>query len=374
MAVATLTVLTKAFDVARLEQEWRTLENHADTTFFISWSWISAWLEVVREHCELYLFRCEEDGEPIGLGIFVHEQQVRRHFLTSSSLSLHQAQAAGLNMNIEYNGLLCKRGRDHSVTSHLFQALNESKLYWLEVTLSAISQSHWQQLHRAKRHVYWLVDRQLSPWVRNIEGITTLANIFAPLSRNRRGQIRRSISDYEKAYGPIHCHAAQSTSEALNLFEELGVLHTRRWNKDGKAGSFANPNWVNFHRLVIERAFPRGEVQVLKVSAGSFVLGVIYSFVWKSQVHVLQTGFVPADTNRDQPGYVSHCLAILENAKLGMKQYDLMCGDAYYKSVLGERVAPLYWVRARRHRAINYIEDSLIALYRRSLRTLYSKS
>lgn len=152
------------------------------------------------------------------------------------------------------------------------------------------------------------------------------------------------------------------------MFDELDTLHTQRWNRDGKAGSFANPNWVRFHRRIIERAFPRGEVQLFKVSAGTQTLGVLYNFLWRSQVHVLQTGFAPAASNRDQPGYVTHSLAMLENARLGMKEYDLMCGDAHYKTALCSPAAPLYWVRARRPTPVNRMEDSLVKLYRHSKR------
>src|SRR5690606_14565455 len=96
----------------------------------------------------------------------------------------------------------------------------------------------------------------------------SLDDILSTLSRNRRWQIRRSIRHYEQTAGPLDCQSAQSAEQALEWFEQMGELHTRRWNRDGLAGSFANPIWVEFHRRLIGRAFDRQEIQLLKITAG----------------------------------------------------------------------------------------------------------
>jgi CelD/BcsL family acetyltransferase involved in cellulose biosynthesis len=144
----------------------------------------------------------------------------------------------------------------------------------------------------------------------------------------------------------------------------MGILHTARWNRKGMSGSFANPNWVAFHRRIIEQHFARGQVQLLRVAAGETTLGVIYSFIWRGQVYMLQTGFAAATDNNQRPGYIAHCMAMALNGHNGLEVYDFMCGDADYKQSLASEASPMVWARLRKHTLSNSVEDLFITTYR----------
>ena len=127
--------------------------------------------------------------------------------------------------------------------------------------------------------------------------------------------------------------AAKSTDEALQFFNELKELHTRRWNKKGLSGSFGNPLWEQFHRSQIAQRFPEGEIQILRISNNSGSLGYLYNYIWRKRVYVVQSGFdIPKD-NRLIPGYVTHSLAIVYNKKKGMHTYDFMYGSSLESSL-----------------------------------------
>jgi CelD/BcsL family acetyltransferase involved in cellulose biosynthesis len=116
--------------------------------------------------------------------------------------------------------------------------------------------------------------------------------MFVAISPNRRSKIRRSFKEYEKQE-TLEVSTAASIDEALAYFHALGTLHTQRWNRVGIAGSFAQPSWVAFHQDVIKTAFPREEIQLLRIGCGKRDIGYIYNVLWRGAVLMLQSGFAP---------------------------------------------------------------------------------
>ncbi|HET8709951.1 MAG TPA: GNAT family N-acetyltransferase, partial [Spongiibacteraceae bacterium] len=201
-------------------------------------------------------------------------------------------------------------------------------------------------------------------WITTLDANTSLDSITKQLSRNWRWKLRRSFKEYEKDEA-LHIDAAHSIDEALEYFQQMGILHTQRWQRVGIAGSFAHENWVNFHRDLIQRAFDRGEIQLLRVACGPRAIGYIYNFLWRGSVHMLQSGFVSEQSNVLRPGYVSHILAMQFNAQRGATQYDFMTGDAEYKRILATAYPPLISARLQKSRPKFVIENLLVAIYRK---------
>ncbi|MDX2505565.1 MAG: hypothetical protein QNL62_13960, partial [Gammaproteobacteria bacterium] len=68
---------------------------------------------------------------------------------------------------------------------------------------------------------------------------------------------------------------------------------------------------------------------------------------------------------RLMPGYVAHALAIDYNRSKGMLIYDLMHGEALYKSILCNRSQKLQWLVIQRKRLKFSIENLTVAMVRR---------
>jgi CelD/BcsL family acetyltransferase involved in cellulose biosynthesis len=79
---------------------------------------------------------------------------------------------------------------------------------------------------------------------------------------------------------------------------------------------------------------------------------------------MLQTGFTIEEDNNKRPGYMSHCLAMVLNAKQGLHHYDFMCGDADYKRALGNAEAPLVWLRLQKPRCKFAVEKLVVRAFR----------
>jgi CelD/BcsL family acetyltransferase involved in cellulose biosynthesis len=171
------------------------------------------------------------------------------------------------------------------------------------------------------------------------------------LSQNQRAQLRQSRNFAERT-GPVALKVAASASQALEFFEKMAVLHTAYWQSRGKAGAFANPSSLAFHREIIAAQAVQGQVELLELSAGSEVLGYLYNFQYGDRVYSYQSGFAYGEDNRHRPGLLAHALAIEQAQARGMRVYDFLAGEAPYKARLGRMLGELVWCRGQRDRPL----------------------
>ena len=353
-------------DLEALERQWVALQGRAECSYFQSWGWIGTWLREVVPDLAPQVMHVYSGQQLVGLGIFVERDFRRRHLFPVRAAFLNSCPFNGRDMTIEYNGLLV--GRDHeeavyrAVLDHLFS--RDASLD--EIHLDAVSESLPLSKYLVDPDkVYRLRTEGRSPaWQVDLTQLGDgLDAYLGTLGKNRRAQIRRALKFYG-GKGGLQVQEADSPSQALKFFAELEALHTRSWLERGEPGAFANLRWTRFHEQLIRCGFPLGQTQLLKISSGATVVGLIYSFVWRSTVYVQQTGFNRWPDRRSMPGYVSHALAIAHNQAKGMAVYDLLHGDALYKRLLCNRSDHLRWYVLQRRRPRFYVEDRLVGLVR----------
>ncbi len=358
--------LTPLNELDQLSQAWREMEESSDLSFFVSWSWISAWLQLARSNgIDLYLYRCHQEEQTIALAIFSHVRVKRRHLFKYDVLALHEIPVRNLDMIIEYNSLLIRRGYEAEIYQRVMSDLLAIAPRWDEVRFSGISVNAWNQITGSLDGMEARIEEQRTPWVTDISTLDgDLDKLLAPMSRNRRWQIRRSFKAFESE-GALKISLPATINESYAFFEEMEKLHTARWNSVGNPGSFSNVSWVQFHRDVIQEGFNRNEIQLLRVSVDELPIGYIYSFVWRGTVYMLQSGFSQEDDNVKRTGYVSHCLAMQFNSASKHDYYDFMCGNSEYKRVLANEIPPLIWGAVQRKNLQWRLEESLLYAVRK---------
>jgi len=170
---------------------------------------------------------------------------------------------------------------------------------------------------------------------------------LASLSANTRYQIRRSNRRFAEL-GPLVVRQAETEAEALGFLDSLAALHQATWTSRGSRGAFANPAFLRFHRALIRRALPRGELELLRFSAGGHVLGYLYNIRLRGRVITYQSGFdyvgsATAIGPHGKPGLTCHYAAIVRAQNDGAEVYDFLAGRDRYKHSLARAATPLYW-------------------------------
>ncbi len=290
---------------------WQSLERHAAAGFFRSSTFLFCQAE--RRFANAQLLAITQDGADMALGLLGRG---------GGKLWLNQTgDAAEDSVFIEHNGLLAAPPAAAFVRDALRMAAGPASLVLSgidDATLAAANAAGWLEPRESRFAPAIALDRLDRPYLDT-------------LSANARSQIRRS----SRLYGPdLHLARAASEAQAQAFFAELVDLHQASWQARGAAGAFATDIMRGFHRDLIARAWQLGQADLLRVTAGDRVIGLLYNLIAEGVVHSYQSGFAYSADPREKPGLCCHALAIQHYAESGARLYDLLGGADRYKLTL----------------------------------------
>lgn len=335
--------LAPVTDFERLGETWTALQERVDASFFQSWAWTGC---LARERFPRPVaLEAKRGGTPVALGLF----NSGRGPLGRSTLWLGESGVADFDaVFIEHNGFLLA-GNDAPALVLCLRAAQGGPigtarpLRRRSLVLSGVP-AEYLAAARALPGILRIAASYAAPVV-DLGALRASGRAFlSGLSANARYQIRRSERRY-RACGPLALCRARSIAEANGFFSELIRLHQTYWTGRGKPGAFANPAVLRFHRALIERAFPSGGVELLRVAAGSRPVGYLYNFRQRGRVYAYQSGFDYALPHPHcKPGLTCHHLAIERHLAEGAAVYDFLGGAHRYKESLADRATTLYWL------------------------------
>lgn len=319
-------------DLDALESDWRELEARAPCApVFQGWTWMGC---LARERFQdPVLLRAEAAGRIVGLALFNRRR---------GGLWLSESGDADLDAPlVEHNAPLIARSAGPEVLPAMLHAAWRAGGIW-HMTLGGVS----PDLAAAAGGWAWRRQASAAPRV-ELDRVRAAGGCYlSVLSRNARQQIRRSLRAFA-ARGELRLERATTTEEALAWFDDLVRAHTEAWQRRGLPGAFATPFMRRFHRSLIARGMPRGEVDLLRARAGAEVLGHLYNLRRGGWICAYQSGWDLAEAARDaRPGIVCHVLAIEEALRSGARRYDFLAGEGRYKRSLATDATTLVWQRS----------------------------
>jgi CelD/BcsL family acetyltransferase involved in cellulose biosynthesis len=324
-----------------LEHEWRTLETFARPSFFTSWHWIGTLLAALPRTQLPSLLRGVAGGRTVALALLGAGVSRRRNGLVRSrGLYLNETGDPHFDaLTIEHNGILAAAGREAAVF--------DAALAWFAGLREEADELHFSgSLLRPPEEAVegrglGRVETVMPSYSVDLSQLSPSGELDPVLSANARQQLRRAFRQFERA-GPLELSEATTTSEALDFFAGLKMLHCASWERRSRAHAFTHAFFEPFHRLLIERSFAAGGVQLLRASVGHRVIGYLYNFQLGTWIYAYQSGFADAD-RRERPGIVTHALAIRHAFRSGAGVYDLMAGRNRLKESLATRCEPMFW-------------------------------
>lgn len=184
------------------------------------------------------------------------------------------------------------------------------------------------------------------------------------LSANTRYQVRRSLRGYGSS---LRTEYAETITDALAILDDLVGLHETRWRAAGSPGAFASPRQLAFHRQLITRLLPTGQVVLFRVRDQDGTVGCLYSHVDEGAVLSYQLGLAPSrGDNKLKPGFVAHALCMQACFERGLELYDFLSGGGGYKAELATGQRELIWARGLRHGPAVVIAEALHNARRRA--------
>jgi hypothetical protein len=318
-------------------------ESSPYSSFFLSADWTAAWLEIFGDLLQPEILVFEARGEAVGACLLVERTERRGPFRVRRVYLNTGGEDPTERSSMEFNNILCRSGWEQGVAAALGAQLRALK--WDEFAAPGFCPG---QVLR------WLETEALP----GLASSTSLLPSFyvdlarlrqsntpyeSTLSLNTRQQLRRSLKLYGRQ-GTLRTEVARDLPSAQAMFEGMIELHQRTWSARGEPGAFGSGRKVAFHRALILRAFSRGAIQMLRVTAGQKTVGVLYNFVQNGKVYYYQCGLNYSQDKHLKPGLVTHTCAIRYCLEQGLDDYDFLAGDARYKRSLAKDSRPLAWV------------------------------
>lgn len=336
-----------------LAAAWRRLEAAVpDLSFFQSWTWMGCLFE--ERFPEPVLLRAIRGGETVGLALF--NRRGGRLHLGESGDPLLDAPF------IEQNApLVSGAGLEREATLAALFAAAWTKAGARRLVLGGTPP---HVLAAAGGHLLRRHDRA-APWV-DLAVIRHKGGTYlATRSSNTRYQINRSARRYESR-GALVLERAADAATVSAWLAGLMDLHAETWRRRGRQGAFAGPFMRRFHAALTAKAFARGELDLLRLSAGGEAVGYLYNFRLRGRVSAYQSGLgAVAEGGHEKPGLTLHALAIERSLTAGDNAYDFLAGDDRYKRSLATASATLTWAELARPGALGWAEAGMVGLARR---------
>ncbi|MBE7478452.1 MAG: GNAT family N-acetyltransferase [Polyangiaceae bacterium] len=345
---------------SRARELWCGLTPRAQPQYFTSWPFVETWLDALPAAVRPPLYALLRGDQTVALFFLGARRVVRHRLLPSRARYLNTTGDPRYDeLTLEHNALLCEPGAELGLREWI-ELLPGA---WDELFLPALSRDGFpgRALDEPLGAGRVVIERRVeSPYVDLGRVRAAAGGYLALLGSSTRAQIRRA----ERGYGEIEVNVAESAAAAREVFAELVELHQRAWNARGQPGAFSDPWFLGFHRELIERRLPHGEIQLMRVRSARATIGCLYNFVWQGRVLFYQSGLASEEDPRKKPGYVCHARAVSFNARAGHDVYDFLGGDARYKQNLATGSTTLIWARVQRPLMRFALEQRLRDLHR----------
>jgi Acetyltransferase (GNAT) domain len=341
-------------DRSAAKEAWLQLEGRVgEVGLACSWDWTEVWLDHFADVVGHDFVVVTQDGVAHGVLILTRGVGRRRSRIPLNTLHVGTAgEPKADTIYVEYNRVLVVPHMRKDVARVVLATVQEDDS-WDEFRLDGFAPED--------AHPFLAADPKLKPRFEPCPTVDLQAanhrdgDVLSTLTSNTRYQIRRSI----RAFGDVQGEWAETTDQALDILDELTRLHQKRWREVGKPGVFSSPRFVEFHRALVKRLFPKGVILLYRVRSPLGTIGCLYSFIERSNVLSYQLGLARFADNKMKPGFVTHALCMQSSYERGFADYNLLAGADPWKRELATIERQLVWATASRRRLKLAVADAL---------------
>lgn len=305
----------------------------------VGWDWTATWLGSFGPVVPHRFAIARAGGEPVGAALLTFDSWRRGPLHIRRAHVGTAGEPPGEGVHVERNGLLVLPEYAEAFAGALMEAAHRVRRWDAFALDGFLAQDTAGLLDASDR---WIVERETAP-VADLTAIDD-GGPPAPFSSGVRKEWRR----IERLAGPFEVEWAQTPERAIEILDELIVLHQARWEAVGERGAFAHERTRAFHRDLTRRLAGRGEVAVTRVTGAAGLVGCRYDFVDGDRVLAYQSGWAPAQDQRVSTG-VAVDLACMGAARArGARWWDHLAGEQRHKRRLSTGAYELVWATRRR--------------------------
>jgi len=319
--VFTATVMSTRQELDEYADEWNELlAASAADSIFLTWEWISAWLDAVRPDARLLVVVVrDESGRLAALAPFYYTQMRLVHLLNYRCLRV----IGDTNSGAEYPDVILRIGSERRAMELVVKALMEHRGSWDCVWMPNIA--GWRGalerlsggfdgalFHRHSRPVDFS----------SVKLPKTHDEYLGLFGRKRRAYIRRATRNLQSNHR-VKLRRCDSVDRLPEMLQTLFDLHRRHWRSVGQDGSFVRrPLMRRFYERFAPEALRRGWLRIQALEVDGVARAVQYGYVYRGAYHALQEGYDPSSF--DGIGNVLRNLTVKACIEDGIQEYDFL--------------------------------------------------
>lgn len=321
-------VITTREGLEPIEGQWNSvLEASESSTIFLTWEWISAWLDVVRPDARVFVVVVRDtDARLIAIAPFYRTRLRLLGLVPYRCLRV----IGDCDSGAEYPDVIIRRGFEDEAMSSVLAALLEHREMWDCVWLPNMgpSQNPAARL-AATAHKAGFRCRFRAADFASIQLPNSFDHYLLSLPRKIRYQMRRGLERLIDQYAAalVPCDRAERLDHFL---EDLFRLHQARWADRGQPGVFSRPGMREFYQALGPLMLKRGWLRLDTLHVDGHPVAAQIGFVYHGVFYELQRGIDPAFPNLPAGlGAALRSLVIRRCVDEGIKTYDFL--GAYTK-------------------------------------------
>ncbi|GIX05408.1 MAG: hypothetical protein KatS3mg114_1277 [Planctomycetaceae bacterium] len=318
---------------------WRSVEHqHPQLPLLSRTAWVETWLEVYGEVVDHRFVICFDEDRPVAVILLTYDVDAARVWWGGRIGHVGTAgEPDADSVCVEYNAIACLPGYETAV--------------WAVVLMYLRHQPDWDAWQ-------WdgfessLVPEDLLFSGGKVQRVVKMARYvdFTSLREQQRELIeafgnstRSSIRQNLRHYAPCRLEWCADLPTAEQAFEQLMELHQQRWQAEGQPGCYASPLFTTFHRQLLRRLVPSGQMVITRVWQGETLLGCSQVLIDRQRALLYQGGRI-IDQGKHSPGLVTDFLTMQACYQQGYRAFDFMAGDSLHKRRLTTHTAELVWL------------------------------
>ncbi|WP_291171963.1 GNAT family N-acetyltransferase [Gimesia sp.] len=325
-------------------QIWRTLEAQLDAVpLMCSAVWTSTWIEHFGDLLPYSFVVASRNNAPCGICLLTQGVEQFDGPLPVNTLHLGTAgEPATDSVCVEYNSLLIPPADQPAFMQALLELLADNPT-WDSLYFDGFASAELEEwnLSLPDTSVRKIESRYFDlKLIREEE-----REVISGFGYSTRKNLRKNM----KTYGNLTTEWAESIEQAESIFADLVSLHQTRWEKEGEPGSYASQRFTNFHKALIRKLIPTGQMGLFRVKIENEVIGCVQVLIDRNRVLCYQGGSAEY-CGKLSPGVITDYLCIEECFQRGFDAYDFLAGNSHHKQKMSTHHSYLTWAQIQRPR------------------------
>lgn len=325
-------VIKTRAEFSKMGTVWNAVhERCARRNVFLSWEWVSNWVDVYTDEGRLLVIVIHNEGEPRAIApLFVEEEYFpgRVKLKVLRFLGSGEVCADHVDMMIAADSHAAYARR---IWDELFGSLRgEWDVFeYYDTPADSPALQAFRDLTRK--------DKRCLSTERVGEGVCPYLSLpaswdefLARCSGSKRYTITYSMKKLAEQ-GALEKRFCERPEEVASFMDAFISIHQRSWNERGEPGAFSRPRFEKFHRRVAESLLAKGSLFLCSFHLGGRHVGSFYGFDYAGTLYYYLMGVETNPAKKVKTGTVviGHCIG--EAIRRGCGEFDFLRGAEEYK-------------------------------------------